>query len=149
MTLLWIHPHCVFGKRDKIMHGYDSVWLEFAMHTNDEIMLAVFENFLKNPEPIYHGSQCGDTLDDILDEYVPYELTHFDSNLLRWHVILFASEFLLNVHIAKTRFGEYTCVGGSRPDKVGFKEPIDYLNWSGHQLYKRLKDEANKEKAEK
>ena len=109
-------------------------------------MFAVFEKFLANPKDNIRSMQ-GQKLDDTLDSYIPYELKEFDKNVLRWHVVLFVSEFLLDNHYTSAHFGEYRPGNpiSRRPDKLKITEPTDFLNWSGQKLYERLKNHFNPE----
>ena len=121
------------------------------MERNGKIMLAVFEKFLANPIKFKFGALTRQELDDVLDSYIPYELQQFNKNTLRWHVVMFVSEFALKHDFARANFGEYQPPYGMspRPEKLQFSEPTDYLNWSGRDLYERLKTIFQKRKQSK
>jgi len=81
-------------------------------------------------------------------KFHPYELEQFDKNTLRWHVVMFVSEFTLKHDFALANFGEYPPPYGKSPrsEKLQFLEPTDYLNWSGRDLYERLKNDLSETK---
>ena len=106
---------------------------------DEEIMLAIFEEFL-------NGSmkpRMADPPEEYLKEFVHHceqKLSKFDSALVRWHVAVFFSEFVINGEIAAKSFADLLAIrripSGSFLDFFG---SFDYLNWSGKQLYNELK----------
>ena len=125
---------------------------------NDEVMLAVFRRFLDNPQPF--ALERNDSR--MLSSYIPYEeCKNNDSdcaedqwcNLLRWHVIVLMTEFVINetatrIPIAIDSGKPMFAYGGgsSRTPTtcLTFQEPIDCLNWSGQQLYDELEDDITR-----
>jgi len=123
---------------------------------NDRVMLAVFKRFIENPQ-LFSPNDAGGA---IISSYVPYEeCAEPDPGysepewhaLLRWHVSVLATEFLIDESIsrisitcapAKPTFANLTGVGvSSQP--INLKDPMNCLNWSGQQLYKRLEEDKN------
>jgi len=85
-----------------------------------------------------------DTQSRIIDTYIPYELAgQFDMHTIRWHVVVFLSEFVINRDVINA-FPLRVNVGPRfpRPDDLRLKQPTDYLNWSGQKLYEFLKDQC-------
>ena len=113
---------------------------------NEEIMLAIFEEFLNgsikpcmtDPDKTY------------LKEFVnncEQKLSDFDDAYVRWHIAVLFSEFVINHDIAAKSFADLLAIrripSGSFLDFFG---AFDYLNWSGKQLYNELKNRKNNPK---
>jgi len=102
------------------------------MKYDDKIMLDVFEKFLGNPQRLI--SSIGDLAGaNTIDAFCPPGLSS-DQSIIRWHVIMFLSEFVLDPQLVSA-YGTYGLV----------LEGTDYLNRSGQQFYADLKTHAQKE----
>jgi len=93
------------------------------MKRNDDIMLAVFKKFLDNPQVFRLENMTGDAIKGFFQP----NLTA-DSNLLRWHIALFLSEFIVDEETFK-----HLATGD-----LYFKESTDYLTWSGYKVFCEL-----------
>lgn len=110
-------------------------------------MREVFRNFLENPKRFYLNANPGSALDDTLDSYVPYNLSpKFDKNLLRWHVVVFVSEYILDARFINANFGPCaSTLSGlnsafiGKTEKMTIADTTDFLNRKGRKLYKYLK----------
>ena len=124
---------------------------------NDKIMLAVFRRFLNNPQPF--ALERNDSR--MLSSYIPYEECKNDDsncaedqwcNLLRWHVIVLMTEFVINETATRIPIAidsgrpAFVYGGGSNrtpTEYLIFQKPIDCLNWSGQQLYDELENDSS------
>ena len=95
------------------------------MQPNDEIMLAVFELFITNPHSFFETKRKRDFVSSNEIEALYPVGSPYDDTLLRWHVIAFLSEFILDADYV-TACGNLSFPG------------TDGLNWSGKQLYEKL-----------
>ena len=104
------------------------------MEYNDKIMLAVFEKFLENPAELYRlASLCeknsqdsGKSVTNWVDFYCP-SVSGYERNLVRWHVAIFLSEFVLD----RRWVVDYSSLLPLKGE--------DYLTYSGKALLAKLK----------
>ena len=102
---------------------------------DEVLLLSIFEDFLKDP------AKYITKVDALIYESgtVPGHLLHSDTAMQRWkshrwHTLAFISEFILSPVIV------------GRLGNTGLSlQGADYLNWSGKQFYKRLKDKEQKQ----
>jgi len=90
-------------------------------------MLAVFKKFLDNPDIFTFLNLTGDGI----KRYFPPNLTA-DANLLRWHITMFLSEFVIDEQL----------IGAWATDDLYIDPPIDRLTWSGYKVFCELQDRA-------
>jgi len=109
---------------------------------HERVMFEVFEKFLKNPR----SPTLKDPVLINLDSYVPYQecqtpdpgYTQTEwTNLLRWHVALLMSEFVINGDVAERVGFILPTLTPTSPTK--FIPGLCYLNRSGQKLYEELK----------
>ena len=94
------------------------------MKYDEQIMLAVFEHFLKaRPENLEGGSNT----DTYFKGYVE-EIHHSEPSLVLWHIAVLFDEFLIKQNIIEGIFGNWR-----------FDTPHKHLNRSGQILYDTLK----------
>ena len=127
-----------------------------AIQYNDDILLAIFEKFLKNP----HSLTVETDRECDLDAYIPSNEEYkkpndYDErewrNLLRWHVVVFVREFIIGggsegtINPWAAVPTRITYVGSPSCSKyLTLHEPMDYLNRSGQALYQELKSRHDK-----
>ena len=92
-----------------------------------QIMLEVFEEFLKDPRPFIVG-KANANIATLIDKYCPNNIGD-DPIYIRRHVIAFLSEFVLDPQFVNAHEGY----------ELNFHK-TDYLTWNGQQLYTKLKN---------
>ena len=97
------------------------------MERDNDIMLAIFRHFLKNPSG-FKKEGCGANKIELL---CPPHLDRYDQ-VVQWHLAVFLSEFLLDTELLHA-FGNFPLCG------------TGYLTWSGQQLFEEL-ERIDKEK---
>ena len=100
-------------------------------------MLAIFEEFLAKPSMLPLG-------DDELERFINgclQKLPECKGEHVRWHVAVFLSEFVIDGKTAGRCFDSIKTqdrrhIGSFNTEFFG---SVDFLNWSGKELYQKLK----------
>ena len=94
-------------------------------------MLAIFDHFLNHPEnisKIFKPNAYSPLTVEQINDLGPKHL-QCDQNLLWWHKLLFANEFILRPELVQNATSGW----------LRLNEPADFLSYRGQQMLRRLK----------